>query len=49
MHVSVTSASGDVTEMSRPVGDAVWSEERGAHRGKNLSDEPLEVIFFELL
>lgn len=49
MHVSVISASGDVTEMSRPAGDAVWSEERGAHRGKNLSDEPLEVIFFELL
>lgn len=49
MHVSVTSASGEVTEISRPAGDAVWAEERGAHRGKNLSDKPLEVIFFELL
>ena len=49
MNVAVTSASGEVTEINRPAGDAAWSEERGAHRGKNLSDKPNEVIFFELL
>ncbi len=48
MNVAVTSASGEVNEISRPAGDAVWAEARGAHRGKNLSDKPLEVIFFEL-
>ena len=48
MSVAVTSASGEVNEISRPAGDAVWAEARGAHRGKNLSDKPLEVIFFEL-
>ena len=49
MKVAVTSASGEITEINRPAGDAAWSEERGAHRGKNLSDKPNEVIFFELL
>ena len=48
MNVAVTSASGEVNEISRPAGDAVWADARGAHRGKNLSDKPLEVIFFEL-
>ena len=48
MSVAVTSASGEVNEISRRAGDAVWAEARGAHRGKNLSDKPLEVIFFEL-
>ena len=48
MNVAVTSASGEVNEISRPAGDALWAEARGAHRGKNLSDQPLEVIFFEL-
>ena len=49
MNVAATSVSGEVTQMKRPAGDAAWSEARGAHRGKNLSDKPLEVIFFELL
>ena len=49
MKVAVTSASGEITEINRLAGDAAWSEERGAHRGKNLSDKPNEVIFFELL
>lgn len=48
MKVEVTSLSGEVREAVRPAGDFAWEEAR-AHSGKNLSDEPTEMILFELL
>ena len=48
MKVEHTSPSGEVTESTRSAGEAGWREEL-AHSGRNLSDQPLEVILFELL
>ncbi len=48
MSVEVTSPSGESREVSRPAGDAAWEEPR-AHSGKNLSDQPTDMILFELM
>ncbi len=48
MQVAITSPDGEVSQATRPAGDVAWEEER-AHSGKNLSDQPTEIILFELL
>ena len=48
MKVEHTSLNGEVTEITRSAGDVSWREEI-AHSGKNISDQPLEVILFEML
>ena len=48
MKVEHTSLNGEVTEITRSAGEAGLREEI-AHSGKNISDQPLEVILFEML
>jgi len=48
MNVEVTPVSGESKEVSRPAGDASWEGPR-AHSGKNLSDQPTDMILFELM
>ena len=46
--VEVTLPSGEVRRVYKPAGEVAWEEPR-AHKGKNLSDEPNEMILFELM
>ena len=46
--VEVTLPSGEVRQVYKPAGEVAWEESR-AHKGKNLSDEPNEMILFELM
>ena len=46
--VEVTLPSGEVRRVYKLAGEVAWEEPR-AHKGKNLSDEPNEMILFELM
>ena len=48
INVEVTLPSGEVRQVYKPAGEVAWEEPR-AHKGKNLSDEPNEMILFELM